>query len=150
MHDLNTPANGEFRAWLSSEAPDINAKDNIRYSEEVSYISLPNSGQIIAAPGGLLTPPLKNSVEEFHHYIWTGTAPSGVKLLDSTCSSWTSDTGSYAGEIGSSAQINNQWTNTSNHPVCSANVLNYKLYCFESPPTMVQGIRGAGVANQIQ
>ncbi|HHT0594770.1 TPA: DUF1554 domain-containing protein [Legionella anisa] len=112
---------GVWRAWISSSS--INAVDNVGYSASATYIR--PDGTVIASPGGLLSPPLSDSINTSLLAVWTGTSDSGV-FNGSNCTNWTSNV-VFGGTRGLSTSTSSSWTDNS-QVVCSTP---YRLYCIE-------------------
>jgi hypothetical protein len=139
-----------FVAWLSGEAPQIDALCRLRSLADVTPTGCANTGgetwyntneQIVgnglgATPGQLTSGTLVNRIdfdEKKNHiispspldYVWAGTSSSGVSN-GSACSDWTSANPVMQGRIGA---ISLNWT-SSGVSDCDQNL---RVYCFALP-----------------
>lgn len=121
-----------WRAWLSSEAPAINAEANISYNGAKIYYLGNNVGNLIATPGVLVSNVLSDSFSRNTSLnVFTGTQGNGTVAVGIHCSNWTSTLGN--GVRGRTTSIApSEWTNQ--FPV-ACNSVDHHLYCFERGTT---------------
>ena len=125
--------NGErYMAWIStSEAQPVDRMYHAR-----GPYKLVNGLRVAASWDALLAGPLENPImvnemsETVDALVFTGTTPSGERVLDSThCDDWTDNDGAEFGWYGVSSEVGDEWT-LAIEEFCGGNAA---IYCFEQP-----------------
>ncbi|HEY0134698.1 MAG TPA: DUF4215 domain-containing protein [Nannocystis sp.] len=125
--------NGErYMAWISTS--EVQPVDRM-YHARGPY-KLVNGLRVAAGWDALIAGPLENPImvselgETVDALVFTGTQPSGERVLDSThCDDWSDSDGTNFGWYGVSSEVGVAWT-LAIEEFCGGNAA---IYCFEQP-----------------
>lgn len=138
---------GKFVAWMSSGELNTQALDRLDQAD-VPY-RLVDGTKIADNWDDLTDNSLDNPINRDENgvvrsgsnNVWTGADGNGTGIAfasDSNvnCNNWTGGSSSLSGRVGSSAAIDEDWTNTGDNIDCN---LNRRLYCVQSNPKCGSG-----------
>ena len=123
---------GSWFAWLSNDT--VDAKDNIGYTDAITYVRATDTETQIVAAGGLLSAPDENFDNSIaagpNNDVYTGTNTDGTAIANEDCGgNWVSAKAGSTGGLGNSDGVGAFWTTNGNSTCDTAN----NLYCFEKP-----------------
>jgi hypothetical protein len=133
LADKSTRVKGrQFRAWLSTDSTPAKARvpHGKRAYKRTDGEIVANDFDSIISSAGVLVPINvdENGIVAPESEVWTGTDETG-QPYSSNCQAWVSNAGTDSGRIGSSANTDQTWTQSTVDISCSQPA---RVYCFEN------------------
>lgn len=132
-----------WRAYLSTDAPLVNAKDRIGIGPWANQAGVEVAANVAALhtngiPGPMILDELGQLVPQppnHDHDILTGSTSDGNLAAGKTCNNWTNGTASRGGQVGHADDDDGSSWNSSHDPQCSEEALastagTGRIYCF--------------------